>query len=172
MKKLFYLLAFIPILVFGQSQYEAVDIDAAAGNEYETLLTNVAPAFPDLSIQQFLQQELKMYETINAVTPAQILRTFEPKLNQGKDTRESLKVTINVKSVPGQKRGVVEEIILEGSWEHTALFFVSFWSAQLDLGDVSIGEIASRRFLTDVATLSYLGDSKGMIKILSTKDRI
>lgn len=169
MKKLLLLLLFIPLLSMAQTSFSETDIDAAAGNGYETLLTNVEPAFPDMSLQLFLQNELQMVEVSQKATSQEIQRAFKSKARIGKEAPQQLEANFYLE--PNGDHGIVNQVKITGDWNAVVKVFTGFWSRTLNLRDVSPGEIASTRFLTDVATIKLLDDGTGMITVVTAKDR-
>lgn len=176
MKKLLLLLLLLPISFLAQTSFSEVEIDAASGNGYETLMCNVEYGFQDVSIQSFLQTELKMYMVSNNHDKwlfEKVEYTFASKLRQGKEKERFLNYTIYRKKHPKfpDNTGIVEKVVITGDWNDIVSFFVGYWSRTVNLGDVAVGEIASTRFLTDVATIRYEADGTGTITVVSAKDR-
>ena len=139
-------------------------------------MCNVEYGFQDTQIQGFLQSKMRMYMMSNnysSGTFSPLTQTYAPKLRQGKEKETFLKYTIHRKRIPeyDKNTGIVTKVEITGDWQHVLNFFVGFWSRKVSIGDVGPGEIASTRFLTDVATLSYNADGTGKIVVVSTKDR-
>lgn len=73
--------------------------------------------------------------------------------------------------VIGYQNGIVDKVLITGDWNYVVKFFTHFWSRKVSLDDVKEGEFATTRFLTDVATISYLGDDQGKIEVITASNR-
>jgi len=156
--------------IIAQTSFSEADIYAAAGNEHETLLTNVEPTYPDTSIQAFLQTSLMMYEESNKVSKYELYRVYKNKSNF-KTTESRLFYKISTKPVSGYKYGISSKIEIWGDYEKVVRFFCQYWTNSINFDDIKRGESASTRFLTDFATLSFSPDGSAKIIVVSTKDR-
>lgn len=124
-----------------------------------------------MMIQGFLQSGLNMASGEFIEENNTFSQTYTPKLRQGEEKPVYLTYTMSTKPVEGYRNGIVDKVLITGDWEYTVKFFTRFWSRSVSLDDVKEGEFATTRFLTDVATISYLGDNQGKIEVVSAKDR-
>lgn len=178
MKKILLLL----LLSFGlqaQTSYKEVDISAAAGNDYETLLTNTEAAYGDANIQIYLQHNgyihdgeynMKNRKILN-VTNVSSLSRYKKQTLTGVEKPSYVWVKLHFKKVPQYSMPMSTKVEIYGDKMAVIQFYCNFWSRELNFNDVKPGEVVSTRFLTDVATLSYPDSSNAKITVVTAKDR-
>lgn len=172
MKKLILLFLLLPLLAIGQTSFSRADIQAASGNRHETLLTNTDAMDTSADLQGFAQSGLGMFEiSHNFDNDKKPIYVYAAKSQQGKEKRPQIKITFNIVDSKKYQFGMAKDVTITGDWEYAVKFFTTFWSRKISLGDVKVGELASTRFLTDVATISYNQDGTGTIKVVTAKDR-
>ena len=98
-------------------------------------------------------------------------QVFTQQIATGNEKPSTLTYFAQTKPAAGYRWGVIDNFTITGDWEYVVKYFANFWSRKVSLGDVKPGELASTRFLSDVATISYLGNNKGKIEVVSAKDR-
>lgn len=166
MKKILLLLLFS----FGlqaQTSYKEVDISAAAGNDYETLLTNVVYNQFDFHIDNLLND--LGYNNITFLKP--IKEGCDFKIQYDKENNKNVTVYVHYIAKNINNTSVINKVEIYGDQQAVIRFYINFWSNDLNFNDVKLGEIVSTRFLTDVATLSYPDANTAKITVVTAKDR-
>lgn len=162
------LLIFFSFQLTAQTSYGDADISAMAGTKYETLLTNVVYVeYDDFSIFKLLKD--LNYNTIDYSQPVKGKSYITIRYDKENNNNESVYASYfvqNINNVP-----ITTKIEIYGNVKTIITFFVSFWSTSLNFDDVKVGEIVSCRFLSDVATLSFLDNKTAKITVVSSKDR-
>jgi hypothetical protein len=179
MKKLLLLAFIFAASVQAQTSFKEVDIDAAAGNKYETLLTNVEFITGDMNIQSYLQKNGWVddfdfnYKNRNTLSKQNQFLTARYKKQAliGKEKQSYIWVKILLKKVPNYDLPMATKVEVYGDKIGVINFYCNFWSRELNFNDVKPGEIVSTRFLTDVATLSYPDATTAKITVVTAKDR-
>lgn len=173
MKKLL-LLFLLTIATQAQTNYKDVDIDAAAGNRYETLLTNVEYGYNDGTIQSglrkigMIQSDRKFWKQ----TEAGIFTIrYEKQTVTGLGKQAYVYLKFSGKKIPQYSLPMTTKVELYGDIEAIINFYVTYWSRSLNFNDVKPGEVVSTRFLTDVATLSFPDAATAKITVITAKDR-
>lgn len=162
-----------------QTTMKEVDIDAAAGNRYETLLTNVELGTGDINIQDYLQHNEYPYDDIynyknrNTLGVKNVYDLSRYKKNTliGKEKQSYIWVKLYFKKVPEYSLPMVSKVEIYGDKLAIIQFYCNFWSRSLNFNDVKPGEIVATRFLSDVATLSYPDATTAKITVVTTKNR-
>ncbi|RWX03377.1 hypothetical protein [Flavobacterium cerinum] len=159
---------------FGQTTYEDVDIDAAAGNQYETLLTNVEYGNNDSAIQAYLQK-IGMADCgakFSKDTPTEWQYKFQKKIVSGVEQQGYVNVKFTKKKIAKYDLPMTTKVEITGDPQKVIQFFCGFWSTSLNFADVKFGEVVSSRFLSDVATLTFPDSKTAKITVVTAKDRI
>lgn len=161
-----------------QTTIKQVDIDAAAGNRYETLLTNVSLGTGDINIQDYLQHNEYPYDDIYNHKNKKDwhdtnfdLSRYKKNTLMGKEKQSYIWVKLYFKKVPEYSLPMVSKVEIYGDKLAIIQFYCNFWSRSLNFNDVKPGEIVSTRFLTDVATLSYPDATTAKITVVTSKNR-
>jgi hypothetical protein len=179
MKKILLLLLF-SFAAHAQTTMKEVDIDAAAGNDYETLLTNREAMYGDANIQFYLQHNGYIYDEVyntknrNSLGKENVYSLARYKKNTltGVEKQSYVWVKLFFKKVPQYSQPMTTKVEIYGDKIAIIQFYCNFWSRQLNFNDVKPGEVVSTRFLTDVATLSYPDANAAKIMVVTAKDRI
>ena len=167
MKKILLLFLF-SINVQAQTTYKQVDIQAASGNDYETLLTNVvSDEYDDFRVYKLLRD--LGYNTTTYLKPIKKGYDFTIKYDKEKNNNESVYAHFIVKKI--NETPVTTKIEIYGDVKSVIRYFINFWSTTLNFEDVKVGEIVSCKFLSDVATLSFPDSKTAKITVVSVKDR-
>ena len=162
-----------------QTTMKEVDIDAAAGNRYETLLTNREAMYGDANIQDYLQHNgfiddevynNKNHKTLNIPNVSNLSR-YKKQTLIGFEKQSFIWVKLYFKKVPEYSLPMVSKVEIYGDKLAIIQFYCNFWSRSLNFNDVKPGEIVATRFLTDVATLSYPDATTAKITVVTTKNR-
>lgn len=155
-----------------QTTFKEADIDAASGNAYETLLTNVEFGFNDDCISSYLQKIKMMWnEKYIEDKKDYYLSRYEKTSIIGKEKQGYVYVKHYLKTVPEYEFPMTTKVEIWGDWDKVVEFYVGFWSRKLSFTDVKQGEVVSTRFLTDVATLSFPDSNTAKITVVTAKDR-
>lgn len=172
MKKLLLLLLF-SLATQAQTTMKEVDIDAAAGNQYETLLTNVEYGLNHTDIENFLNDigYSKSSSKLTKRTDNSVSYRFEKQIVSGVEKQSYIYIKLASKKVPQYSLPMITKVEITGNVNSIIEFYCKYWSRQLNFNDVKPGEIVSTRFLTDVATLSYPDANTAKITVVTAKDR-
>ncbi len=177
MKKIILLFLF-SIATQAQTTLKQVDIDAAAGNDYETLLTNNEAMYGDMNVQLYLLHNDFMYDEVYNRKNSKdwhitnfVLSRFKKKTLTGVEKQSYVWVKTSLKKIPQYLLPMATKVEIYGDKIAVIQFYCNFWSRQLNFNDVKPGEIVSTRFLTDVATLSYPDANTAKITVVTAKDR-
>jgi len=177
--KRFLLLLLISVYAQAQTSYKQIDIDAASGNDYETLLTNTEASNGDANIQIYLQRNgfiddsdfnNKNRKTLY-IPNTSVLSRYKKRTLTGVEQQSYVWVKLYLKKVSQYNQPMTTKVEIYGDPIAVIQFYCNFWSRQLNFGDVKPGEIVSTRFLSDVATLSYPDASTAKITVVTAKDR-
>ncbi|MDP3679759.1 MAG: hypothetical protein Q8R22_02865 [Flavobacterium sp.] len=173
MKKILVLL----LLSFGlqaQTSYKEVDIDAASGNNYETLLTNVEYGYNDGTIQACLQKtgmirsDRKFWKQNGGGI---FTGRYEKQTVTGVEKQGYIYVKFDGKKIPQYSLPLTTKVEIYGDVQSIIKFYINYWSTDLNFNDVKVGEVVSTRFLSDVATLSFPDGNTAKITVVTAKDR-
>jgi hypothetical protein len=170
MKKLLLLLLF-PAFFFPQTSLTDDDIHAAAGNEYETLLTNIGiDREGGFAINHFLH---KMGFTPDEKY-TQHGEVFKQKYIQEITSGNAKTVVIWIsylnKKIKGYEFPITQKVDISGDTEYIIKFYVNFWSRATNFKDTKPGETVTTRFLSDVAALSVGTNGQSKIIVTTAKD--
>lgn len=152
-----------------QTSYKNNDIVAAAGTEYEYLLTNIEYGLNDAAIQHLLgdMEFIRTTEFKPLKNPNDYIIQYANQRNKN----TILKVHFLSKKVPGLNLPLTTKIEIFGDVNSVIKFYINFWSTELNFEDIKLGEVVSNRFLSDVATLSFPDSKTAKITVVSAKDR-
>ncbi|TXI88974.1 MAG: hypothetical protein E6Q36_04265 [Chryseobacterium sp.] len=170
MKRLLFFLLF-PLLSFAQTSLTDADIAAAAGNDYETLLTNIG-------IDREGGFAINHYLHIMGFTPdekfTQYGENFKQKYVQqivsGNTNPAVICVSYLNKKVKGYDFPVTQKVDISGDTEYIIKFYANFWSRAINFKDTKPGEIVTTRFLSDVAALSVGTNGQSKIVVTTASD--
>lgn len=171
MKKILFLLLF-PFLCFSQTSLSNDDIYAAAGNRFETLLTNVEAGdnFPAVS---------SLLDKMGFVDDESYKTKWNPLLQQwkyvenivsGNTKPANIYVKWTGKNVKGYKHPIITNVEIEGNTQSIITFYVNFWTRAINFRDTKPGETVTTRFLSDVAALSVGTNGQSKIVVTTAKD--
>ena len=171
--KLLYIALLIGFTAFGQTSYKDADIDAASGNQYETLLTNVEFGYNAASISGYLQK-IGMTQSADkfcSYTTTVDTQQFQKKIVSGAEKQGFVTVKMFKTKVAKYDLPMTTKIEISGDWKKVVEFFCGFWSTSISVEDVKPGEVVSSRFLSDVATLTFPDSNTAKITVVTAKDR-
>ncbi|MDI5894383.1 hypothetical protein [Flavobacterium algoritolerans] len=173
MKKILVLLLFS----FGlqaQTSYKDVDISAAAGNDYETLLTNVEYGLNHTDMENFFNDigYSSSGFKFSKRTENSVSYRFEKQIISGKEKQSFVYVKLASKKIPQYTLPMITKVEIYGDVQSIIKFYINYWSTDLNFNDVKVGEVVSTRFLSDVATLSFPDANTAKITVVTAKDRI
>ncbi|BBQ07559.1 hypothetical protein [Elizabethkingia anophelis] len=171
MKKLLLLLIF-PVLLFSQTTLKEADIYAAAGNRFETLLTNIEAGdnFPAVSS---LLDKIGLADDETYKTPWNQLDQrwrYKQKIVSGNEKPAIIYVRWTGKWVNGYKQPIITKVELTGDTTYIVRFYINFWSRAINFRDTKPGETVTTRFLSDVAALSVGTNGQSKIVVTPAKD--
>jgi hypothetical protein len=152
-----------------QTSYKNDDIVAAAGTEYEYLLTNIEYGLNDAAIQHLLGD--MEYMRITEFKPLKNPNDYTIQYANQRNKSAVVSVHYLSKNIPGQNLPLTTKIEIFGDVNAVIKFYINFWSSQLNFEDIKVGEVVSTRFLSDVATLSFPDSKTAKITVVSSKDR-
>lgn len=161
------------LAAMAQTSFTNADIDAASGNRYETLLTNVELGYNDLTISAYLQKIGMTYsaDKYHSYTDAADTQRFQKQIISGKEQQGYVYVKHYKKKIAQYKHPMTTKVEIWGDPQKVIEFFCGYWSTSLNFADVNPGEVVSCRFLTDVATLTFPDAKTAKITVVSAKDR-
>lgn len=171
MKKILLLLLF-PFLCFSQTSISTDDIYAAAGNRFETLLTNVEAGDNWAAVSSLLD---RMGMTLDEkYKPSSNLLNqrikFIQKIVSGNEKTSVVFVTWVGKWVKGYQQPIITKVEIEGNTQSIITFYVNFWTRAINFRDTKPGETVTTRFLSDVAALSVGTNGQSKIVVTTAKD--
>lgn len=172
MKKLL-LLLFLPTIFFCQTSLSNDDIYAAAGNDFEWLMTNVDTSNKGgygyeglLNRMGFIYDD--KYKSNASSTFWQ--RRYIKSITSGNEKQSSIYIKENYKKVSGYKYPIITKMEIWGDTENIVKFYVNFWSRAINFKDTKPGEIVTTRFLSDVAALSVGTNGQSKIVVTTASD--
>lgn len=175
MKRIVYILILILSLTgYAQTSLSQNDINAAAGNRFETLLTDVEVENSMISIGVYLQIKGGMTDSgvkHHKIDESSYLRRYEKKIIQGKEKQGYVYIKEYHENVEGYETPITHKVEIWGDPIKVIEFYCGFWSRALDFEDVDRNEVATTRFLTDVATLSFPDSNTAKITVVPAKSR-
>lgn len=170
MKTLF-LLLILPTFLFSQTSIKEADIYAAAGNRFETLLTNVSiDREGGFAINHFLHTMGFTPDEKYTEHGEKFKQKYVQQITSGNATPGVIWVTYLNKKIKGSEFPVTQKIDISGDTESIVTFYVNFWSRALNFRDTKPGETVTTRFLTDVASLSVGTNGQSKIVVTTAKD--
>lgn len=170
MKKLIFLLLFTVSAINAQTAYTNDDISAASGNDFETLLTNVEYGYNDATIQDFLQK-MDFVKSDRSVNKVGSVGNFTARYEKQNAKNVFIYVKFEGKKVTQYSLPLTSKVEIYGDVNSIITFYVNYWSHELNFDDVKKGEVVSTRFLSDVATLSFIDANTAKITVVSSKQR-
>ena len=140
------------------------DVRAAANNRFETLLIGVDAADAATDIQYFTYQKTQWEARWNdcGTDCDSYLVASQPVKGQA---YRHLRFTVH------SDKGITKRIAFTGDFDLLVSFFTEFWSRTVSLQDIQPGEVATTRFLTDVAAFSVDGRGNAQIEVTAAADR-
>ncbi|MDC8099772.1 hypothetical protein [Chryseobacterium rhizosphaerae] len=170
MKKLLLLLLF-PVLYFSQTSLKDEDIHAAAGNNYETLLTNIGiDREGGFAINHFLHKIGFTPDEKFTQHGENFKQKFVQQIVSGNARPAVIWVSYLNKKVKGYDYPVTQKVDISGDTESIIKFYVNFWSRAINFKDTKPGETVTTRFLSDVAALSVGTGGQSKIVVTTAKD--
>ena len=171
MKKILFLLL-LPFLCFSQTPLTSDDIYAAAGNEYETLITNIEAGnnFPAVSD---LLNKIGLVDDETYKTKFDVFNQkwkYVQNIVSGNTRGATVYVTWSGKRVKNYKQPIITKLEMRGDTEYIIKFYVNFWSRAINFKDTKPGETVTTRFLSDVAALSVGTNGQSKIVVTTAKD--
>ncbi|PTT76855.1 hypothetical protein DD829_04220 [Chryseobacterium sp. HMWF035] len=171
MKKLIILLLF-PNIFYSQTSLTDDNIYAAAGNEYETLLTNIEAGnnFPAVSE---LLHKIGMVDDETFKTKFDVLNQkwkYIEQVTSGNQKPRVAYINWTGKKVKGYSQPIITKLEIWGDTEYIIKFYVNFWSRAINFKDTKPGETVTTRFLSDVAALSVGTNGQSKIVVTTAKD--
>lgn len=167
MKNLLLFLLF-PAFVFCQTTIKNEDIYAAAGNEYEELLTNTTN--DGFAINHFLHR-------MNFTPDGELIKNgqnykqkYIQQIVSGNAKPSVILVTYFNKKLKELEYPITQKVEITGDTQSIITFYVNFWSRAINFKDTKQGETVTTRFLTDVASLSVGTNGQSKIVVTTSKD--
>ena len=172
MKKLIILLLF-PIIFYSQTSLTNDDIYAAAGNDFEWLMTNVDTSnkggygYEGLLTRMGFVFDDK-YKSNASGTFWQ--RRYIKNIISGNEKQSLIYIKENYKKVSSHKYPIITKMEIWGDTEYIIKFYINFWSRAINFKDTKPGETVTTRFLSDVAALSVGTNGQSKIVVTTAKD--
>ena len=173
MKKNLLLLLF-PTLLFSQTSLNNNDIYAAAGNDFEWLMTNIDTSNKGgygyeglLTRMGFIYDETYKADTSNSKFWQ---RRYIKNIVSGNEKQSLIYLKEDYKKVSGNKYPIITKMEIWGDTENIIKFYVNFWSRAINFKDTKPGETVTTRFLSDVAALSVGTNGQSKIVVTTAKD--
>ncbi|WP_312399529.1 hypothetical protein [Chryseobacterium sp.] len=169
--KYLFLLLFLPTLLFSQTSISNDDIYAAAGNDYETLLTNVyIEDEGGFAINHFLNK-MGFSPYHNAVYSGDYFKQkYIQQISTGNSKPSFIEVSYLNQKLKGSQSPITTKVEITGDTESVVKFYANFWSRAFNFRDTKPGEVVTTRFLTDVAALSVGSNGQSKIVVTTAKD--
>lgn len=175
--KLLLVLIFLPLLITAQSKYTKLDVKGAQKHRFQTIITNTTGDLKYMNnfVEYYASEEFKINQDQSL------------SVSCGKNCWQSVLLKKAFASFPERKLTFtyhfiqedenilcgdcsVKKLEITGDYEYLVRLFTGYWTTTLDFQTVKDSEIASVRFLSDVATFERT--SKGAkIVVVSAKDR-
>ncbi|GEN71593.1 hypothetical protein [Chryseobacterium lathyri] len=171
MKKLLFLLLF-PITIFSQTSLTTDDIYAAAGNDYETLITNIEAGDNFQAVSDLLYK-IGLVDDESYKTNFDVLNQkwkYVEQITSGNTKPAVVYIHWSGKRAKGYVQPIITKLELLGDTENIIKFYVNFWSRAINFKDIKPGETVTTRFLSDVAALSVGTNGQSKIVVTTSKD--
>lgn len=173
MKKILLLLLF-PLLCFSQTSIMDDDIYAAAGNDFEWLMTNVDTSNKGgYGYEGLLSRMGYSYDDKYKAGVANDKfwqRRYSKNIISGNEKQSPIYFKETYKRVSGYKYPIITKMEIWGDTENIIKFYVNFWSRAINFKDTKPGETVTTRFLSDVAALSVGTGGQSKIVVTTAKD--
>lgn len=173
MKKLLFLLLF-PFVCFSQTSLMDDDIYAAAGNDFEWLMTNVDTSNKGgLGYEGLLTRMGFIYDDKykgNLHNDKFWQRRYLKNIVSGNEKQSPIYFKESYKKVSSYKYPIITKMEIWGDSENIIKFYINFWSRALNFKDTKPGETVTTRFLSDVASLSVGTNGQSKIVVTTAKD--
>lgn len=170
MKKLLLLLIF-PVFFFSQTTLKEADIYAAAGNEYETLLTNISiDREGGFAINHLLSKMGFSSDDKSTVHGDLFKLKYTQNIVSGNAKQAVIWVSYYNKKIKGSSFPVTQKVEMYGDTPYIIKFYINFWSRAINFRDTKPGETVTTRFLSDVAALSVGTNGQSKIVVTPAKD--
>lgn len=167
------LLLILPTFLFSQTSIKDDDIYAAAGNEFEWLMTNVDTSNKGgYGYEGLLTRMGFSYDDKYKLSSDEKFwqRRYSENIVSGNEKQSVIYFKENYKKVAGYKYPVITKMEIWGNTETIISFYVNFWSRALNFRDTKPGETVTTRFLSDVASLSVGMNGQSKIVVTTAKD--
>lgn len=169
--KILFLLLLFPIYLFSQTSLKDEDIYAAAGNSYETLLTNISiDREGGFAINHFLHKMGFSPDEKYTQHGENFKQKYVQQITTGHAKPSVIWVTYQNKKVKNYSLPVTQRVDISGDTESIITFYVNFWSRAINFRDTKPGETVTTRFLTDVAALTVGTNGQSKIVVTTAKD--
>ncbi|WP_086984843.1 hypothetical protein [Elizabethkingia miricola] len=170
MKK-FLLLLIFPVFLFSQTNLKEADIYAAAGNEYETLLTNISIDREGGFAINHLLSKMGFSSDDKSTVHGDIFKLkYIQNIVSGNEKPAVIWVSYYNKKVKGYSFPITQKIEMYGDTTYIVRFYINFWSRAINFRDTKPGETVTTRFLSDVAALSVGTNGQSKIVVTPAKD--
>ena len=173
MKKILLLLLF-PFLCFSQTSLSDNDIFAAAGNDFEWLLTNVDTSNKGgfgyeglLSRMGYSYDDNYKGEISNDKFWQ---RRYSKNILSGNEKPSAIYFKESYTRAKGYKYPIITKMEIWGDTQSIITFYVNFWTRAINFRDTKPGETVTTRFLSDVAALSVGTNGQSKIVVTTAKD--
>jgi hypothetical protein len=167
------LLLLFPTFLFSQTSIKEENIYAAAGNQFEWLMTNVDTFNKGGYGYEGLLTRMGFYfddEYKDIYNDKFWQRKYSEKIVSGNEKRATIYFKESYKKVSGCKYPIITKMEIWGDTESVVTFYVNFWSRALNFRDTKPGETVTTRFLSDVASLSVGTNGQSKIVVTTAKD--
>lgn len=173
MKK-FLLLLIFPVFLFSQTNLKEADIYAAAGNEYEWLMTNVDTSnkggygYEGLLTRMGFHYDDSYKSGLSNDNFWQ--KRYKQNIVSGNEKTAFIYMKESYRKSKGYKYPIITKVELTGDTTYIVRFYINFWSRAINFRDTKPGETVTTRFLSDVAALSVGTNGQSKIVVTPAKD--
>lgn len=175
--KLLVALLFLPLLITAQSKYTELDVKGAQKHRYQTIITNTSGdlRYTNNFVEYYASEEFRIEQNQSLAEDC------------GKNCWQSVYNKEAFASFPERRLTFtyhfiqenpkvlcgdcpVKKLEITGDYEYLVQLFTGYWTTTLDFQTVQGAEIASVRFLSDVATFERTS-AGAKIVVVGAKDR-
>ncbi len=154
-----FLIFILPVFVFAQTKYSSLDVMAIQKHPLQTILIDAPKdlAFNQQALVDYAITELNIPQSESYSNPCGDLcwKSVHIVKPVGKIKEKRLEFMFEYfPKFNNEDLGVraIKKLTVTGDTDSLIKLFTSYWSTQLDLNNVKSNEVATVRFLSDIAT--------------------
>lgn len=175
--KLLLVLLIFPFLITAQNKYTKLDVQGAQKHRFQTIITNTTGdlTYDIFNIEWYASEEFKINQdqSLSVSCGKNCWQSVYLKKAFASFPERKLTFTYRFKQEnPNEACGLcpVKKLEITGDYEYLVRLFTGYWTTTLDFQTVKDSEIASVRFLSDVATFKRTSQGAKIV-VVSAKDR-